>query len=278
MAVNTKEILKFLFPEYQIGVCARERGFIAKAVSGSVCPADRAVSPDKQAGRTIQDTYMPAKEDAKSMARANDAFEGLADALKKYWPGSERDRITICRAYQRPYIRGFDNKKPRNVILLVGSGSGGEAIRGISELLRQKSVFRYAEVAVMNFESYVSDTTDALFLSDLNRALTANTETVLFENVDRASNAQLDIIYQLLSGGCCQLPTQYTAAPDGRLAKAADVKSMQDVINIVTNGKFFVFTTTMPQAKSMSFLGNRFVREIGDIIALDPTVQDSREV
>lgn len=246
MAVNTKEILKFLFPEYQIGVCARERGFIAKAVPGSACPADRTVSPDKQASRTIQDTYMPAKEDAKSMARANDAFEGLADALKKYWPGSERDRITICRAYQRPYIRGFDNKKPRNVILLVGSGSGGEAIRGISELLRQKSVFRYAEVAVMNFESYVSDTTDALFLSDLNRALTANTETVLFENVDRASNVQLDMIYQLLSG--------------------------------VTNGKFFVFTTTMPQAKIMSFLGNRFVREIGDIIALDPTVQNGREV
>lgn len=278
MATDIKEIFKFLFPEYQIGVCAKECGFIAKAVPERVCPADRVVSPDKQADRTVQGVYMPAKEDARSMARANDAFEDLADALKKYWPGSEKDRITICRAYQRPYIRGFDNIKPRNAILLAGSGSGMYAIRGISELLRQKRVFRYAEVAVMNFESYVSDTTDALFLRDLYGAFIANTETVLFENVDRASKAQLDMLYQLLSEGSCQLSKQSTAASDSRLVGAAGGWNAQAVTSIVTNGKFLVFTTTMPQAKIMSFLGNRFVRELGDIIALDPTVQDSREV
>lgn len=38
---------------------------------------------------------------------------------------------------------------------------------------------------------------------------------------------------------------------------------------IAVNGKYVVFTTTVPQAKITAFLGNRFVRELGDIIVLD---------
>ena len=33
--------------------------------------------------------------------------------------------------------------------------------------------------------------------------------------------------------------------------------------------EYVVFTTTVPQAKITAFLGNRFVRELGDIIVLD---------
>lgn len=276
MAIHVKEVLKFLFPEYQVMACVHECGFIAKTVPVPPQPMQRAtmVSPAKQTDMTGHATYTPAMDDAKSIARANDAFDGLADALKRYWPGSEKDRVTFCRAYQRPYIRGFDNKKPRNAILLVSSDSGVYAVRGISELLWQKRVLRYAEVAVMDFETYVFDMANTIFLSDLYRALTSNTETVVFGNVDKASSAQMDVVYQLLREGSCQLPGQYMLAPNGGLVEAAGVLNAKPVTEIVTNGKFFVFTTMMPQAKVLSFLGNKFVRELGDIIALEPTWKD----
>lgn len=294
MAKDAKDILKFLFPEYQIKACVDECGFIAKskpernfaqrtpqvytqgAVQQQTAPTSsqqiqRMASADLQTAKANQKTYTPMKEDIKSVSKANDAFEGLADVLKRYWVGSEKDRDAICKAYQRPYVRGFDNKKPKNAILLIGSESRGRvyAIRCISELLRQKKVFRYAEVAIMDFEDYTSDSSNALFLSDLYKALNTNTETAVFENIDKASLTQLDVIYQLLTEGTYKLSKRYMVN-NGSLVEATGVLNTELISEIATNGKFFVFTTSMPQVETISFLGNRIVKELGDIIMLGP--------
>ena len=232
MAKKVKDILKLLFPEYQIKACVDERGFIAKsqqerdfaqrtsqvytqgevrqqATQASSQPIQRIASAPNvsQTAKAGQKTYTPMKEDTKIVSKANDAFAGLADVLKRYWVGTEKERDAICKAYQRPYVRGFDDKKPKNAILLIGSESRGRvyAIRCISELLRQKKVFRYAEVAIIDFKDYTSDSSNTLFLSDLYKALNTNTETVVFENIDKALLTQLDVIYQLLTDGIYKL-------------------------------------------------------------------------
>lgn len=143
-----KDILKFLFPEYQIKACVEERGFIAKsqpninlaqqttqvyiqeniqqqAVPASMQTMQGAESATSRYARTGKNIFTPAKENTKSTFKANDAFEGLADALKEYWVGSEKDRNAICKAYQRPFILGFDNQVPKNGIMLIGSESRG---------------------------------------------------------------------------------------------------------------------------------------------------------
>ncbi len=292
-----KDILKFLFPEYQIKACVDERGFIAKrqsegnfaqqtsqvytqgaaqqqAVPASSQPIQRVTSApvaSQTAGTSQKTYYTPINEDAKSVLKADDAFEGLADALKKYWVGSEKDRDAICKAYQRPYVRGFDNKKPKNAILLIGSESRGRvyAIQCISKLLIQKKVFRYAEVAMMDFEDYASDSSNVLFISDLYKVLNTNTETAVFENIDKASLTQMDIIYQLLTEGTYKLSKRYMVNR-GCLIEATGILNTQLISEIASNGKFFVFTTSMPQAEAISFLGNKIVKELGDIITLDP--------
>lgn len=291
-----KDILKFLFPEYQIKACVDERGFIAQSrpernaaqqapqgyTQGTILqqtastfpqPMQR-VMPAPEVSQTVKASpkaYTPAKEDSKLVSKANDAFEGLADVFQKYWVGTEKDRDAICKAYQRPYVRGFDHKKPKNAILLIGSESRGRvyAIRCISELLKQKKVFRYAEVAMMDFEDYASDSSNTLFLSDLYKALNTNTETVIFENIDKALLAQLDIIYRLLTEGTYKLSKRYMLN-NGSLVEATGVLNTELISEIAVNGKFFVFTTSMPQSKVISFLGNKIVKEFDDIIALDP--------
>lgn len=174
MTNKTKELLQFLFPEYQIKACVDERGFIAKSekkknyinstsqvyLQGSmqqqsapmIQPIQNVSQIKQQSSKPQIKSYTPSKEDTKTVSRASDAFDSLSIELKKYWVGSEADRTALCKAFQRPYVRGFDNVKPKNTFLVLGSESRGKvyAVRCITELLKDKKVFRYNQIAIMD--------------------------------------------------------------------------------------------------------------------------------
>ena len=298
MTGKSKEIFEFLFPEYQIKANVDERGFIAKSQpkpdvrqtasqaysTGSVQQQSAPVSQVNQPMQSVltapaatpskvtpKQQYTPTKEDIKTISRANDAFDTLSDSLKTYWVGSDKDRDSLCKAFQRPYVKGFDNTKPKNSILIIGEESRGKtyAIKCINTILRQRKVFRYDEVSIIDFDDYAADTSNGLFLSDLYKALNKNTETAMFENVDKASISQLEILYQLLTEGTYKLSKRYMMN-NGSLVEATGVLNTELISDIASNGKFFVFTTTVPQAKIVSIFGNKIVKELGDIITLDP--------
>ena len=299
MAKEFKKMIRLLFPEHQIQESVRERGFIANnkqqdtysqtssqtfsrgniQQQGSPAPMGQSMQPVMTASSVAtpsnksvaKNIYTPAKDDERTVAKASDSFTDLPELLKKYWIGSEIDRASLCRAFQRPYVKGFDNTKPKNAILVVGSESRGKAyaIRCISALLKQKKVFRYAEVAKLSFEDYMADSTNSLFLSDLYKNLNTNTESILFEDVDKASLSHLEIIYQLLSEGTYKLSKRYMMN-NGSLVEANGVLNTELISEIASNGKFFIFTTTVSEAKIVSTLGNKIVKELGDIITLSP--------
>ena len=257
MANKSKELLKFLFPEYQIKACVDERGFIAKSekknyasstsqvhtqgtVQQQTAPVMQPIqNTSNQSVRMPAKNYTPAKEDAKVVNKANNAFENLSGELSKYWVGSDKDKVSLCKAFQRPYVRGFDNVKPKNAILILGSESRGKlyAVRCITELLKEKKVFRYNQIASMDMLDYSADATNALFLSDLYKSLNTNTESVVFENIEKASLTQLDIIWQLLTEGTYKLSKRYMVS-NGSLMEATGVLNTELISEISSNGKF----------------------------------------
>lgn len=295
--MDFKKILKFLFPEWQIVESIKERGFfdinsantnaktnVSMASGGNIQeqivnktepkPIQPIVSAPYVGGignNTVTNNYVPNKGTEKSVTKANDIFSELPDILKSYWVGSETERISICKSYQRPYVSGFDNKKPKNVILITGTESRGKAyaIRCINSLLKQKKVFRYAEVSILKFDDYSSDTDDTLYLSDLYKALNTNTETVFFDNIEKASISQLEVLYQLITEGYYKLSKRYMVNK-GSLVEATGVLNTELISELLSNGKFFVFATTVSEAKIVSILGNKIIKEIGDIINLAP--------
>lgn len=296
MAKKAEELLQLLFPEYQIKVCVEERGFITKKnesknhvqstvqvystedVQQKSAPAYTTVQSPmtsiSQIAQTVKrqvNTYTPSKEDKKIVNKANDAFDGLSEELKKYWVGTENDINAICKAFQRPFIRGFDNVKPKNSILIIGSESRGKvySVRCITELLKEKKVFRYAQIANMKMPDYAADSSNILFLSDLYKALNTNTESIIFEDIDKASLGQLEIIYQLLANGSYKLSKRYMVN-SGSLVEATGVLNTELISEVTSNGKFFVMTSVLPQEKLISVLGNKIIKELGDIITLAP--------
>lgn len=296
MSFQIKEILKILFPEYQIKACIDERGLIAKnksernhAASGrnisrgnvqmqaapSTSNTTPVVTPIQQApappAKTMAKGYVPTKDIEKVVNRASDSFDSIAEEMKRFWVGTDEDRSSLVKAFQRPYVKGFSNNKPKNSILILGTESRGKvyAVQCISKILQQKKVFRYSEISRIDMKDYASDTSNALFLSDLFKALNMNTETIVFDSVDKSSIKQLDIIYQLLTEGTYKLSKRYMAS-NGSLVEATGVLNTELISEIPSNGKYFVMTSELSQAKIISILGNKIVKELGDIITFDP--------
>lgn len=302
MSKDPKEILKILFPEYQIKACINEHGFIAKGQPkqnitqnveqstsrGGVQQQKSSSSIQQQTApievqsvlktapnvapteKTVVKTYTPLKDDEKTNSEVNGTFDELPMELKKYWVGSESDCTAICKAFERPYVSGFDNKKPKNTMLFIGSESRGRvySIKCISSILVQKKVFRYTEISCLDMAEYSADAGNAIFLSDLFKSLNSNTETVVFENIEKATIAQLDILYQLITEGTYKLAKRYMNNK-GSLVEATGVLNTELISEIASNGKFFVLTTTQSQAKIIPVLGNKIIKELRDIITFE---------
>ena len=97
MTNKTKELLQFLFPEYQIKACVDERGFIAKGEKKKnyvnstsqiysqgntqqqsapiTQPVQKVSQTKQQLNKTQIKSYVPSKEDTKTVNRANDVFD-----------------------------------------------------------------------------------------------------------------------------------------------------------------------------------------------------------
>lgn len=223
----------------------------------------------------LTDKYTSGRDDDRTAERASAVFAQLPNILKNYWVGSDNDRASLCKAFNRPYVKGYDSKKPKNSVLIIGTKSRGKsyAIRCISALLKQKKIFRYAEVSQIDFADYSADQDNKLLLSDLYKAVHSFTESILFENIDKASIAQMDIIYSLITEGAYKLTKRYIMR-DGSLVEAVGMLNTETISEIPSKDKFFIFTTNVSEEKVYSMLGNRLIKAFGDIIKLDPIEGD----
>lgn len=293
MRARLGEVLRFLFPEYQIKASIDERGFFAKRQKGSrmaqsPSQVHRAGNAGQQIAPTAAAAERPAplspegqsnqvappasyREERKAAQKAEEAFSGLSQELKTYWVGSDADRAALCRAFQRPYVRGFNNMRPKNSILILGPESRGKVygVRCITMLLKKRKLFHHTQIACLRMKEYAMDSSNLLFLSDLYKALNTDTECVVFEDIDRAVAGQLAILQELMRTGIYHLSQRYMFM-NGGLVEATGVLNTNLVSELTANRKFFIMTSAFSQEKLVTFLGNKFIKEIGDILVLDP--------
>lgn len=299
MEKDIKEILKFLFPEYQIKACLDEKGFIAKSnslpnyttsvnqsfvaqgaqqqvqVNSANCGNKVQTAPLQQENISTNQ-YSSSNDEFKAMDKVASVFDELPSELKKYWVGSETERVSLAKAFERPFVKGFDNIKPKTSMLIIGSESRGKtyAMECICYILKTKKILRYEETISLDMDQYVADATNALFTSDLYKALNKNTEIVIFENIDKTPIALLDILYQLISTGIYKLSKRYMLSR-GSLVEITGILNTETISELHANGKIFVFTTTESQNKVVSILGNKILKELGDVICLE-RISDSQ--
>lgn len=271
MGIDKCEILKFLFPEWQIVKAISKKGFIARTKNSRNFLDGQTVLQER--GHAV-----PGDANEISAKQVDTSFGGVATALLKVFVSGQEDVLHLCTAFKRPYVNGFDHVEPRNSILLIGPESRGKiySLICLAQILKERGVLESSEVSLLNMKMYQNNAEGNLFLSDLYRCLYGQSEIVVFENCEYTYSGNLLVIADLVSQGIYSLKKRY-AAQNGMLMEASGTMAMNVVDSLSANGKFFIFVSKRSEEDFAQLFGNQFMMNIRDIVKLPPFNAEQKE-
>ena len=189
MKVNFKDILKFLFPEWQVIEIIKKDGFIAKtaknqtrtntvqmAQNGETTsalnnqPSYTGTPLKNQSSKTISKPINTAKSE--KIIKPNivdEKFDGLEELLSQTIVADKDYINSLCMAFKRPYVSGYNNITPKNVIFILGAKSMGKtySIEKIADILKKRKIITNHTVGCVDLEKYPTTSEAAIFLSDI---------------------------------------------------------------------------------------------------------------
>ncbi|GIP52342.1 AAA family ATPase [Paenibacillus vini] len=293
--MDIRQILKFIFPEYQIIESVRKYGFIAKKStpeSSSVKPiasipgssADPGMRNEAEAAAsgggndkipysgTIRDTVTATSLD-KSIALAKE------DVLRQFI--GQRPAVEhLFIAMKRPFVSGFDGDKPRNTLFLIGGESMGKhtLVHTTVAALKEQKLLSYEVPSRIDLGLYPALSDKGLFLSDLYKAMYTNSDVVIVERFELAHKAFIDVLSGLIVQGKYQLGARY-AMQNNVLVEATGVLAHNSVSELSANGKFFVFVTGSSKSRIEEAWSPKVMEVVGDLIRFeDYSEQDIRAI
>lgn len=289
MNFSITKVLKFLFPEYQIVDVVNNEGmtnikarntmkantrqqtgfdgdnsaedssvFNPNQISNKVAPGDKSVSALNRRERIIK----PEAVDEK--------FSDLNNVLSQELIASSEYVDSLCMAFKRPYVSGYDNVVPKNVIFILGPESTGRcfSVEIIAQILKSRRIFYSNSVEKIDLSRYGNTSDSDLFLSDIYKALYNQSDVVVFENYDQCHSANLRIISQLVQVGKYEMNKRY-ALQNNNLVEATGALITNSTDTLYSNGKFFVFISDKGANKITEVFGTSFAKCIGDIISIN---------
>ncbi len=281
-----KDILKFLFPEIQIIDSIKQDGFFVKKKVSFQLKNKNNLQTGLEESKTVSDSVYKEESNFSSninnknqykqydtkdidVKSINDKFDDIQNLFSKQWIGSSSNVDKICKAFKRPYIMGYNNIKPKNVIIITGNESHGKvtAVNIMAKNLKSNKIIKYSEISKLNLSIYKSENDDSVFLNDLYKALYSKTDIVVFENIEKLNYTGIEILLSLISKGSYTLPNRYIIQ-NNMLLQATTTLNTNSISELSCNGKFFVFTSVLSQDRVIDYLGNEFSKNISDIINL----------
>jgi len=259
---NVKEILTFLFLEWQVVQSIKRHGWINKEGvipktrtrsdgqvrqnQGRPSPSTPAMSEGIPAVRNQSTNHHQAtRKDTQPTLQSEQLdtiFQSIRHDIGRKMIGQTCYLDELCLSFKRPFVTGMPKNKPKNSLVLFGHPGSGrkQSIAFIAELLKQHKVLKQETVSVMDLSSYTTDSEFQLFLTDLYKCLYAKSDIVLFENIDKAPSKVLDAIAQLTIDGKYTLPARYIMDKN-KLIEATGALLQQSISEIYANEKYFVF-------------------------------------
>ena len=295
MKVNFKDILKFLFPEWQVIEIIKKDGFIAKTAknqtktntvqmvqngeTASVLnnqPSYTGTPLKNQSSKTINNPINTSKPE--KIIKPNivdEKFDGLEELLSQTIVANKDYINSLCMAFKRPYVSGYNNITPKNVIFILGAKSMGKtySIEKIADILKKRKIITNLTVGCVDLGKYPTTSEAAIFLSDIYKALYGQNDIVVFENYEKTHSSNLEIISQLVQEGKYNLNKRY-ALQNNMLIEATGTLLTNSIDVLNSNGKFFVFVSEKGENQISETFGTAFTKCIGDIILMQNFSQE----
>ena len=295
MKLNYKDILKFLFPEWQVIEIIKKDGFIAKNAktqtktntvqivqngeTASVLnnqPSYTGAPLKNQSSKTISNPINTSKPE--KIIKPNivdEKFDGLEELLSQTIVADKDYINSLCMAFKRPYVSGYNNITPKNVIFILGAKSMGKtySIEKIAGILKKRKIITNHTVGCVDLGKYPTTSEAAIFLSDIYKALYGQNDIVVFENYEKTHSSNLEIISQLVQEGKYNLNKRY-ALQNNMLIEATGTLLTNSIDVLNSNGKFFVFVSEKGENQISETFGTAFTKCIGDIILMQNFSQE----
>ena len=295
MKVNFKDILKFLFPEWQVIEIIKKDGFIAKTAKNQTKtntvqmvqngetasalnnqPSYTGTPLKNQSSKTISKPINTSKPE--KIIKPNivdEKFDGLEELLSPTIVADKDYINSLCMAFKRPYVSGYNNITPKNVIFILGAKSMGKtySIEKIADILKKRKIITNHTVGGVDLGKYPTTSEAAIFLSDIYKALYGQNDIVVFENYEKTHSSNVEIISQLVQEGKYNLNKRY-ALQNNMLIEATGTLLTNSIDVLNSNGKFFVFVSEKGENQISETFGTAFTKCIGDIILMQNFSQE----
>ncbi len=200
-----------------------------------------------------------------------DIFEIIEKDIKKSFWGQNEYIHKLCMAFKRPFVTGYNNMLPKNIVFLLGQKSSGKhySIQLVVKEMKKHNLANVENVACVDLSRYQSPNDKSVFLSDIYAALYSKSDVITFDNYEYCHSSIIGIMQELCLSGKYLLDGRYTM--NNNVLTEVTGSMVENIISqISTNNKFFIFVSESDENKICDVFGNKFMDAIGDIINIEP--------
>ena len=302
MTFNTKEIIKFLFPEWQVIDAIKRNGFIAMPKKNKNVSQTAKVGQMQNSGQVAelsngsninQTTQKNIINKTNSFPQGNTAsyqynntvkydtgniseiFNAIRRELGSAVIGQNNYLDNLCVAFKRPFVMGYDKFKPKNIMLLIGNRGTGKhySISLMANAMKQKNLIGSDTVQTIDLSLYPTVSEFGLFLSDLYKCLYGQSDMVVFDNFDKCHSNMIDIISTLSLRGKYTLSSRYIFQ-NNNLIETTGMLLQNSISEISSNGKYFIFISDKDENRFNEIFGAKFMESVYDIVYADKFSND----
>lgn len=204
-----------------------------------------------------------------SACGSQDKFGRVRSGISASFIGQSSYINALCSAYRRPYIIAPEDGKPRNVIIVIGPTSTGRhySIDLMCEAMSHNGLGKSAIPPRVDLARYASADDFKLFLSDLYSALCSQSNTVVFDEFEKAHPTCIEALSALAQKGCYNLDSRYLLQKES-LMDSSGILAPGAISTLNSGGKYFVFVTESSESKIADVFGARFMSSVGDIVKI----------
>jgi SpoVK/Ycf46/Vps4 family AAA+-type ATPase len=283
MTFNIKEILKFLFPEWQVIKAIKHQGFISKGNKNKnrskISPAGevstRGYTPSSNIFASkkhdLNKSYEGYKQEKNTRnydsSDINKVFYEIRNELGRLLVGQSNYLDNLCTAFKRPFATGAHRLKPKNVMLILGGKGTGKhsSIVHISGLLKQKKLLSSSAISKIDLSLYETSSEVSLFLSDLYKSLYEQSGIIVFDNFEKCHSSIIAVIEALTVTGKYTLEARYIFQ-NNSLVQATGMLLQNSISEISSNGKYFIFISEKSERAVFEIFETKFMESVGDIL------------
>ncbi|BCN28792.1 AAA family ATPase [Anaeromicropila herbilytica] len=307
--MSFKELMKFLFPEYQVIESIKNDGVIKRKKNEDSSSPNKVLNrvqlnnnhdlsiqtsnkdndtinnnqpetenSDIQQNIDIQQNTTTQQIADNSEEKNNDIstiFNEVKEDLKNNFIGQEKYFNSLCIAFKRPFITGYNDEKPRNVIIIQGHESSGKqsSICCIAKCLKERKIFTYRKVKLLDLSLYQTASEFELFLSDLYSALYSKSHVLIFENFHKCHSSIINVIQTLATTGNYKLKARYAETEYGLVETTGGL--VEDTVSgLSSNNMYFVILSDREEKEIQNIFGLNFMKCVGDYLHMDSYTED----